>query len=79
MRLSELKELRPDVWEIAKRECLRLYSFEDWLDCVKGDDGISNTLIFTDTKQGHDPWDKINYYADFTLMDKWIAENEHTV
>lgn len=73
MKLSRLKELRPDVWEEAKRQTIKQKGEEKW-DCyVIRKVNISMAFTWIDSDQGHKPWQNIYYHEDFTLYDEWLA------
>ncbi len=78
MRLSELKELRPDVWEIAKNEAIRLNGKNSWNYYVETDRAISGVFSWRNSRQNHKVWEAIYFKSDFSLMDKWIAGNATT-
>ena len=73
MKLSRLKELRPDVWEEAKRQTIKQEGEEKWDIYVRCDAVIGNTFIWLDSEQKEKPWQDIYYHEDFTLYDEWLA------
>ena len=75
MKLSELKALRPDVWEVFRDECVRQYGESDFCDSVNEDLNLSCCFLWDDTNQKRQVWESINKNSDFTLFDKWMEEN----
>ena len=73
MKLSRLKELRPDVWEEAKRQTIEQECEEKWDYYVRCDASIGSALTWSDSEQGIDVWSGIDYHDDFTLYDEWAA------
>lgn len=73
MNLSRLKELRPDVWEEAKRQTIEQECEEIWDYYVRCDASIGSALTWSDSEQGIDVWSGIDYHDDFTLYDEWLA------
>jgi hypothetical protein len=73
MKLSRLKELRPDVWEEAKRQTIKLRSQERWDLAVIDDDLLMPLFKWIDSDQKHKPWQNIYYHDDFTLYDEWLS------
>lgn len=72
MKLSRLKELRPDVWEEAKRQTIKLRSQERWDLAVIDDDLLMPLFKWIDSDQGEQVWNRIDD-GDFTLYDEWLA------
>lgn len=70
MKLSRLKELRPDVWEEAKRQTIKQEGEEKW---YRYDSSIGSAFVWADSEQGIDVWSGIYYHEDFTLYDEWAA------
>ena len=75
MKLSELKALRPDVWEVFKIEVIKQHSELKWDELIDGDYLLLQSCNWFITSQGGDMWAKIHYDSDFTLFDKWMEEN----
>lgn len=73
MKLSRLKELRPDVWEEAKRHTIKLRSQERWDLAVIDDDLLMPLFKWIDSDQGDKVWSRIYYLENFTLYDEWLA------
>jgi hypothetical protein len=73
MKLSRLKELRPDVWEEAKRQTIKQKGEEKWDYYVRNDVDISMAFTWINSDQEHKPWQNIYYHDDFTLYDEWLA------
>ena len=73
MKLSRLKELRPDVWEEAKRHTIKQKGEEIWDYCLRCDVCISMAFTWINSDQKHKPWQNIYYHDDFTLYDEWLA------
>lgn len=73
MKLSRLKELRPDVWEEAKRQTIKLRSQERWDLAVIDDDLLMPLFKWIDSDQGDKVWSRIYYLENFTLYDEWLA------
>ena len=73
MKLSRLKELRPDVWEEAKRQTIKQEGKEKWDYYVGYDASIGSAFIWDDSDQNYKIWNNINSFEDFTLYDEWAA------
>ena len=73
MKLSRLKQLRPDVWEEAKRQTIKQKGEEKWDYYVRIDVDISMAFTWINSDQEHKPWQNIYYHDDFTLYDEWLA------
>lgn len=73
MKLSRLKYLRPDVWEEAKRQTIKLRSQERWDLAVIDDDLLMPLFKWIDSDQGDKVWSRIYYHEDFTIYDEWLA------
>ena len=73
MKLRRLKELRPDVWEEAKRQAIKLRSQERWDLAVIDDDLLMPLFKWIDSDQGDKVWSRIYYLENFTLYDEWLA------
>jgi hypothetical protein len=73
MKLSRLKELRPDVWEEAKRQTIEQECEEKWDYYVRIDVDISMAFTWINSDQKDKPWQNIYYFEDFTLYDEWAA------
>ena len=74
MKLSRLKELRPDVWEEAKRQTIKQKGEQGWDESVKIDNINTIYFIWINSDQKHKPWQNIYYHDDFTLYDEWAAK-----
>ena len=73
MKLSRLKELRPDVWEEAKRQTIEQECEEKWDYYVRCDASIGMAFTWINSDQEHKPWQNIYYHDDFTLYDEWLS------
>ncbi|HMT77895.1 MAG TPA: hypothetical protein PKA44_09300 [Saprospiraceae bacterium] len=73
MKLSRLKELRPDVWEEARRNTVREVSEEYWAKYVINDGSLKNLFYWCDSEQGELVWQAIEVAEDFTLYDEWLS------
>ena len=73
MKLSRLKELRPDVWEEAKRQTIKQKGEINWHSYVSNDNHINSLFTWINSDQEHKPWQNIYYHEDFTLYDEWLA------
>ena len=72
MKLSRLKELRPDVWEEAKRQTIKLRSQERWDLAIIDDDLLTPLFKWRESDQGEQVWNRIDD-GDFTLYDERLA------
>jgi hypothetical protein len=73
MKLSRLKELRPDVWEEAKRQTIKQKGEQGWDESVKIDNINTIYFIWSKSDQKFFAWGNIYHNQDFTLYDEWAA------
>ena len=75
MKLSELKALRPDVWDVFKSEVISVDGIESLDKSILEDDELPCVVVFAKTRQGVNAWYAINDNSDFTLFDRWMKDN----
>lgn len=73
MKLSRLKELRPDVWDEAKFQTIKQKSADSWDYCVNRDVALGVLFTWGVSDQDHKIWNKIDKDEDFTLFDQWLV------
>ena len=76
MRLSKLKELNPIAWEAIKAECIKQESEAEFSRHYNDDSCITVVCRWSDTLQGHEVWEQIEFKKRFTLFNKWLKKQQ---
>lgn len=76
MKLSELKTLRPDVYDVFVKEMYRVKGKFLTEYSIKGDSRIKEALNWERTEQGPQVWSSIYHASNFTLFDQWAAKTK---